>query len=152
MRFKALIKYTSQNIFDSEAEVLVNPVNCVGVMGAGLAKQFKDKYPVMFKDYQKFCKDGKLKPGLGYFWDEPGGVKIFNISTKNHWRDPSKLEWVDSGLGLLATLIDLSSIKSVSIPMLGCGLGGLDWGDVKPLIEKHFSRFESCEILVHEFM
>ena len=129
-------KYVTYSIFDSAADCLVNPVNLVGVMGGGLASEFKKRYPDMFKDYRIWCsmnpQDGAL-----HLWgppDEP--VSIINIPTKHSWRDPSELSLIKKGLiNLRMVAHRLIRIHSIAIPKLGCGLGGLDWDDVKPVIE-----------------
>lgn len=122
------------SLFDTGAVALVNPVNCVGVMGAGLALQFKRRFPSNFAAYQDDCRSGILHPGRVTLFRE-AGCWIVNFPTKDHWRDPSRLEWVESGLAYLRKVLDLDRIRSVAVPALGCGLGGLKWPDVKQAIE-----------------
>jgi O-acetyl-ADP-ribose deacetylase (regulator of RNase III) len=121
----------SGNIFASKAECLVNPVNCVGVAGAGLAKAFMEKFPNNYKAYRARCADGRLRIGAGYvFRSSLASTKVANFPTKSHWRDRSELRDIDSGLDWLLDEIDdgsLADVKSLAIPALGCGLGGLDW-------------------------
>lgn len=134
------ITKVSGNIFDSDADVLVNPVNTVGVMGKGLALQFKKKYPSMFAEYRQRCKDNKYDVGDIMLHRVPGKW-IANFPTKKHWRDKSRVEYIDIGLGVLRDVCESLVIgaKSVAIPRLGSGLGGLDFeSDVMPLITKHF--------------
>lgn len=124
-----------KNIFDSNAQALVNPVNCVGVMGAGLARQFAKRYPKMLREYQEVCRDGELKPGLMHVYRLHNQRYIINFPTKNHWREKSRLEYIVSGLEELSVVLQEYMIDSIAIPALGCGLGGLDWEDVRPLLE-----------------
>lgn len=133
-----MITYVTGNIFDSPAEVLVNPVNCVGTMGAGLARQFRERFHENYKRYLIECGHGRLLPG-GVFWFDEAGKEIANFPTKYHWRDFSKLGDIKSGLDDLVAKIAIRGVRSIAIPALGCGLGGLNWSDVKPLIERGFS-------------
>lgn len=143
-----MIEYCYGNIFDSECEALVNPVNCVGVMGAGLAKQFKDRFPWMFTEYVFHCKCSPFEPGdVTYHWKD--NIYIFNLATKDHWKDPSQLLWISYGLTNLADLIEELDIKSIAIPALGAGLGGLNWNDVKPMIEEFASNLPDVLIEVY---
>jgi O-acetyl-ADP-ribose deacetylase (regulator of RNase III) len=126
-----------RSIFESEAQALVNPVNCVGVMGRGLAKDFATIYPEMVQSYISVCRKG-FNPGEVHTWKAESGKYIINFPTKVHWRDPSKLEYIIKGLeGLLETCKKMN-IHSIAIPALGCGLGQLDWPTVKDLILKQF--------------
>lgn len=145
------MEYTPNgDIFAQDVDVIINPVNCVGVMGAGLALAFKKKYPGMMPAYEKACSAGQMKPGsvqlIGV--DRKTGRKappgeadllIANVATKDHWRDPSKLEWVDRGLEKLAGAMQSRDLRSVAVPMLGAGLGGLEWKDVRQCVDRHFS-------------
>lgn len=130
------------NIFDSEMEALVNPVNCVGVMGAGLAKQFRERFPENYEIYRSYCNREILKPGFCFAVLE-NGKWIINFPTKNHWKDKSKIEWVEEGLLFVKNNFPFS----IAFPKLGCGLGGLNWWEVKPLIEKYMEnrKYEICE-------
>ncbi len=148
-----MIIYKQGNIFEEDLEALVNPVNCVGVMGAGLALQFKNRYPDNYKFYVKAWKDGQFESGdiFCHILEGKGNPKfILNFPTKRHWRDPSKIEYIQEGLQTLAVSIQLNEIKSIGIPALGCGLGGLDWKDVKPLMDEHLSVFDDVKIIVFE--
>ncbi len=125
------------SIFDSDAEAIVNAVNCVGVMGAGLAKAFKDKYPHMNEQYVVKCRNGMLKPGkLDIYVVDSSPKYIINFPTKDHWKFPSKLDYIYTGITELLIAVHDWKIKSVAIPALGCGLGGLDWAEVRPILEK----------------
>lgn len=121
-----------QSILDSDCEALVNTVNCEGVMGAGLALQFKNKYPEMFESYRKACANGKVSVGKMDVWR--GEKIIINFPTKIEWRCPSQLWYITDGLHHLKYVIKLMKIQSIAIPALGCGLGGLSWSVVEPLI------------------
>ncbi|MCP4914612.1 MAG: macro domain-containing protein [Oligoflexia bacterium] len=138
------------NIFNSRAQVIVNPVNCVGVMGAGLAKQFKLRYPEMFKDYQKRCKEGSLKIGLPYLWKSEDRF-ILNFPTKDHWRSNSNLDEIRKGLLHVKENYKSWKIRSISFPALGCGLGGLEWHDVSQLIFDVFkSEDETLTVFIYQ--
>lgn len=137
------------DIFASSTDVLVNPVNCVGVMGKGLALSFKNKFPDMYKQYKKDCHDGKVVIGrinvYSYFEEETLDQKyIFNFPTKKHWKDNSNLAEIEEGIKDLLSKIEEYQIDSIAIPRIGCGLGGLDWeADVQPLLYKYFEEFSN---------
>lgn len=140
------------NIFTTDVEAIVNPVNCVGVMGAGLAKAFAEKFPLMELDYMEYCKTGILRPGdihtyysnLRYFrW-------IINFPTKDDWRHPSELAYIDRGMISLTNFVERLRIKSVGIPALGCGLGGLDWKDVQRVVSYHVGRLPNVDWYIFE--
>lgn len=150
--YHPLIEEIHGNIFDIDADVIVNPVNTVGVMGGGLALQFKNRFPKMFEHYKAKCKDGSLKIGsIDWFCKEvnqnTGNEKyIVNLPTKEHWKDPSKIEYIEKGIdALIELLLKDEYIKTVAIPKLGCGLGGLDWNDVKKIIIKKFEDVEEFD-------
>ena len=134
-----MISYKSGNIFTSELQVLVNPVNTVGIMGKGLAKHFKTRYPVMYDNYKIVCDNHSLKIGnLHLFRAEDKW--ILNFPTKAHWRGKSKVEYIEAGLKHFVSIYKDESIESTAFPMLGCGLGGLDWDfQVKPLMEYYLT-------------
>ncbi len=140
-------------MMQSGAEALVNTVNTVGVMGKGIALQFKEAFPNNNKAYIDACKKNELAPGkLLAMWDENlqlGKKLIINFPTKVHWRNPSKYEYIEKGLVALRELLEEKKVKSVAIPPLGCGNGGLDWNKVKPMIEKALSGLET-EVLIFE--
>ncbi len=132
-----MIEYKSGDLLKSTADALVNPVNCVGVMGKGLALQFKQQFPDNFKAYKKVCEAGQLKPGRMFITslNQIFNPKfIINFPTKRHWRDLSNLEDIESGLVALRLEVIKFNISSIAIPPLGCGLGALDWYQVLPLI------------------
>ena len=127
------------SMFHSEAAALVNPVNCVGVCGAGLAKSFKHHFSANFLVYKKACdvggvKVGKIHPITFHEISQELYRAIFNFPTKKHWKEESKLLYIESGMKSLVTKLRIHKIQSIAIPALGCGLGGLDWADVQPII------------------
>jgi O-acetyl-ADP-ribose deacetylase (regulator of RNase III)/uncharacterized protein YwgA len=128
--FKALIG----NLFESQAQTLVNTVNCVGVMGKGVAEEFKRRFPAMFKDYQLRCERKAVKLGEPYLFADLSGQRIINFPTKGHWRSSSRLADIEAGLDYLVAHADEWGISSVAMPPLGCGNGGLEWREVGPLI------------------
>lgn len=134
-----MIQYKHSNLLLSNAEALVNTVNTVGIMGKGIALQFKESFPLNFKLYQKACKAGQVQIG-SMFVTETGqftGPKyIINFPTKTDWRSNTRIEYIEEGLNDLIKIIQEKHIQSIAIPPLGCGNGGLDWKDVKPLMER----------------
>lgn len=136
-----MIEITLGNILDFKAEVLVNTVNTKGVMGKGIALAFKKRFPMMYKDYRVFCDEGKLEIGKLHVWETGLSAPkyIINLPTKDHWRQPSKIDFIDQGLAALTEWLRAHKVSSIVIPPLGAGLGGLDWKIVQPLIEKHMT-------------
>lgn len=136
-----MLEFVKGDFFKFDADVRINTVNCVGVMGAGVALAFKKKYPVMFKEYLKDCKAGLIKPGLPSVWKNDDmfskEIEIINFPTKDHWRKPSEYEYVEKGLEWLSEYLKQKNCSTITLPALGCGHGGLDWGKVKLLIEKY---------------
>ena len=124
------------DILRSTAQVLVNPVNCAGAMGAGLAKQFRNRYPQLDAQYRADCRKGLVKTGQVRLYRVSETHTVANLPTKDHWRDPSRLEYIQEGLIALNDALKNHGFTSVAIPGIGAGLGGLDWADVKPLILK----------------
>lgn len=125
---------TIGNIFESKAQTLVNTVNCVGVMGKGIALEFKKRYPQMFKEYVDMCRRGELSAGKPYYYCDLTGASVINFPTKEHWRSPSKLSYIVSGLDWFVENYDKLGITSVAFPPLGCGNGGLSWETVGPVM------------------
>jgi O-acetyl-ADP-ribose deacetylase (regulator of RNase III) len=144
-----MIEYKTGNLFEDDAEAVVNTVNCVGVMGRGIALQCKKLYPANFKAYEQACKKGDIMPGK-MFVTETGNLSspkyIINFPTKRHWRFPSRIEDIESGMQALIYLIRDMRISSVAIPPLGCGNGGLDWNDVFPLLVKYLDQLPDVQI------
>lgn len=141
--------YRRTSIFDSPAQTLVNTVNCVGVMGKGLAKEFKSREPAMFRAYKKLCDENRLEPGLLWLWRGKNSW-VLNFPTKKHWRSPSKLEWIDAGLSKFVDNYKALGVKEISFPRLGCGNGDLNWDEVKPLMESYLSDL-SIPVFIHDF-
>ena len=144
-----MITYKTGDIFKSSAQVITNTVNCVGVMGKGLALAYKKKYPEMFQDYKAKCDKGELSPTEPYLW-ENDKVQILNFPTKRHWKQDSLLSDVEAGLKYLANNYAQKGISSLALPPLGCGLGGLNWSDVKNLINKYLGPIEDLDVYVYE--
>ncbi len=134
-----MISYVQGNLFESPAQTLVNTVNTVGAMGKGIALQFKEYFPEMFDEYHQLCLDGKLKIGtLHYF--QTRHKKILNFPTKQDWRRPSKLEYIEAGLDTFVRSYADAGVHSVAFPPLGCGNGELDYADVRPLMESYLRK------------
>lgn len=133
-----MLHIVSGDLFASRASAIVNTVNCVGVMGKGIALAFKQRYPEIMPPYVKACRDGALRPGLMQFILAHDGRWVVNFPTKDHWRNPSRLDWIESGLLMLASELSERGIPSVAIPALGCTNGGLSFDDVRPLVEDVF--------------
>lgn len=144
-----MLIYHRTSIFDSQAQTVVNTVNCVGVMGKGIAARFKADYPEMFEAYRGICAKKLLEPGKLWLWKAPDRW-VLNFPTKRHWRHPSKLEWIEAGLKKFVSEHEKRGITEISFPRLGCGNGGLDWDDVRPLMEKHLSPLR-ITIYVHDY-
>lgn len=135
-----MITYVSGNLFESPAQVLVNTVNTVGVMGKGVAKEFKRIYPSMFREYQIQCEAKKFDIGNLFLYKTPHKW-ILNFPTKRHWRNPSRPCYIDKGLRKLVSIYLDAGIFSLAMPLLGCGNGELDWPiEVRPLVEKHLKN------------
>lgn len=148
-----MLEFVKGDFFDFDADIRVNTVNCVGVMGAGVALAFKKKYPEMFKEYVRQCKENEIYPGKPSVWKQEDmfskGIEIINFPTKNHWRNPSKYEYVEDGLVWLSNYLKNKDGLTITLPALGCGHGGLDWEKVKKLIIKYLEETTN-KILVFE--
>ena len=138
-----MIDFTTGNIFDVPADVRINTVNCVGVMGAGVALAFKIKYPEMFREYKRECKKGTVRPGSLHVWRSLYSEYIVNLPTKRHWREPSRYEDVEAGLVALRKFLKELGKVRVALPALGCGHGGLEWERVSQMIRHHLSGLEA---------
>lgn len=139
---------TKGDLLDSPAQGLVNPVNCVGVAGAGLARQFRDRWPVQVAQYAAFCKAGKMRPGIIHDALLPDGRKVLSVPTKRHWRDDSLPNDVAASLGGLRRYLLDTGLESVALPPLGCGLGGLSRVLVARMIQTSLSGLDA-EIFVY---
>jgi O-acetyl-ADP-ribose deacetylase (regulator of RNase III) len=129
-----MLEFVHGDMFDHAADIRVNTVNCVGVMGAGVALAFKQRYPDMFKDYQRDCKAGRVVPGKMHVWRPLDGDWIINFPTKRDWRDPSQYPDIEIGLDDLRDYLQAVGPVTVCLPALGCGHGGLDWARVSEMI------------------
>lgn len=148
-----MIKYIVGNLLESSAEALVNTVNTVGVMGKGIALQFKNEFPDNYKKYAKACKDGTFTIGQLLIVEEEsllyGKKIIINLPTKTDWRKPSEYSYIETGLKELSKEIEKRNIKSIAIPPLGAGNGGLNWERVKELMEKNLHNI-NCDIFIYQ--
>ncbi len=142
------------DLLKAPVEALVNTVNCVGVMGKGIALQFERTFPEISRPYQEACRSNQLRPGnllvipLQPTFERPLPLLIINFATKDHWRGASKLEWIEVGLAHLVQEVRTHGLKSIAIPPLGCGNGGLDWNVVRPLIEQAFENLPDVHVFL----
>lgn len=147
------MQYVKGNLLEAKTEALVNTVNTVGIMGKGIALQFKEAYPENYKVYLAACKKGELAPGTLLAVKDhtlEGDRLIINFPTKIEWFKKSQYDFIDSGLKELAKLILDNGIKSIAVPPLGCGNGGLKWDRVKPMIEKYLGGLDGVDVIVYE--
>jgi O-acetyl-ADP-ribose deacetylase (regulator of RNase III) len=148
-----MIEYRTGDVLQADTEALINTVNCVGVMGRGVALQFKNAYPANFKFYEEACERGEVRPGHMLVF-ETGQLTnpkyIINFPTKRHWRGKSRIEDIESGLKTLAEEIRKRHIHSIAVPPLGSGLGGLDWNDVRPRIEAALRGLIYVRVIIFE--
>jgi len=148
-----MIRYTTGNMLDTQAEAVVNTVNTFGVMGKGIALQFKEAYPENYTTYKAACEAKQVEVGKMFVTENhalTGPRWIINFPTKQHWRNPSKFEFITTGLQDLARVLAEKQIKSVALPPLGCGNGGLNWSDVRPEIERALAELPGVEIIVYQ--
>ena len=147
-----MIRYVTGDLLTAECEALVNSVNCVGVMGRGVALAFKRRFPANFKAYKEACDRGEIEPGRMFVLrtDELLPRYVINFPTKRHWRGRSRLDDIRNGLPALVTEIERRRIRSIAVPPLGCGLGGLDWNVVKPLIHEALAGLSDLDTVVFE--
>jgi O-acetyl-ADP-ribose deacetylase (regulator of RNase III) len=148
-----MITFRKGNLLDAPVEALVNTVNTVGVMGKGIALMFKEAFPQNFRAYEEASKRGEVRTGQMFVTESSrleGPRWIINFPSKKHWRNPSKLEWITAGLADLRRVVIDKGIRSIALPPLGCGNGGLDWADVRPEIERALSSLEDVEVVVFE--
>jgi O-acetyl-ADP-ribose deacetylase (regulator of RNase III) len=142
-------KLTTGDLLEQRVDAIVNTVNTVGVMGKGIALQFKRKWPVNAKVYEAACERGEVVPGTMFVFDNGGLVEpkyIINFPTKRHWRQPSRMSDIEAGLVDLIAQVRRLSIRSIAIPPLGCGNGGLDWDEVRPRIEAAFKELPNIDV------
>lgn len=144
---------TGDLLRQDDVDAIVNTVNCAGVMGKGIALQFKNRWPANFRAYAAACKAGAVRPGRVFIHALGALVKpsyIINFPTKDHWRGASKIEYITDGLADLVVQVKRLSIRSIAIPPLGCGNGGLEWSQVRPLIEAAFASQPEVEVRLFE--
>ena len=149
----AMIELTRGDILKADAEALVNTVNCVGVMGRGIALQFRKAFPGNFKAYKALCDRKDLHPGMLFVYDLnrlENPRYVINFPTKQHWKGKSRLEDIEAGLEALVQETRKRRIRSIALPPLGCGLGGLDWDEVRPRVEQAFRAFPEIRVLLFE--
>jgi O-acetyl-ADP-ribose deacetylase (regulator of RNase III) len=148
-----MVEFKTGDILSEGAEALVNTVNCVGLMGRGIALQFKRAWPENFQAYAAACRRREVQPGRMFVF-ETGRLTnpryIINFPTKRHWRGKSRIEDIEAGLAALVEEIRRRGIRSVAVPPLGAGLGGLDWAEVRPRIERALARLEGVQVVVFE--
>lgn len=148
-----MISFTQGNLLEADVEAVVNTVNTVGIMGKGIALMFKDRFPANFAAYARACEHEEVRIGKMFVTENRqlfGPKWIINFPTKTHWRARTKIEWIEEGLEDLVRVIKEKNIRSIAVPPLGCGNGGLDWADVQPLIVNALGNSESLEIVVYE--
>jgi O-acetyl-ADP-ribose deacetylase (regulator of RNase III) len=148
-----MIRFARGNLLEAEVEAVVNTVNTVGVMGKGIALMFKEAHPENFRLYAAACKRGEVRVGR-MFVTERGSLSgprwIINFPTKKDWRGKTRIEWIDEGLEDLRRVVRELGIRSLAVPPLGCGQGGLDWRDVRPRIEKALADLDGVDVVVYE--
>lgn len=144
-----MLIYHRTNLLNSNAQTLVNTVNCVGVMGKGIALDFKLRYPDMFRAYKRVCDAHQLEVGKLLLWQGPDHW-VLNFPTKKHWRYPSRIEWIEAGLEKFVGEYSRRGITDVSFPRLGCGNGGLKWEAVRPVMERYLANLP-INVFVHDY-
>ena len=148
-----MITFTQGNLLEADVEAVVNTVNTVGIMGKGIALMFKERFPDNFEDYARACRAGEVDVGKMFVTESTGlfGPRwIINFPTKTHWRVKTRIEWVEEGLKDLVRTIRQKNIRSIAIPPLGCGNGGLDWHDVRPAIVSALEQIDGLDAVVYE--
>ncbi len=143
-----MLIYRRTSILESTAQTLVNTVNCVGVMGKGLAKAFRARDPAMYEAYKGICERKLLEPGKLWLWQGSNGW-VLNFPTKQHWRNPSRMEWIEAGLKKFVAEHVARGITEISFPRLGCGNGNLNWDDVRPLMEHYLGKV-GITVYIHD--
>lgn len=144
-----MLTFVKGDIFKSNAQVLVNTVNCRAVMGKGLALEFRKRFPQMFEEYKKECKAGRLKIGTLHLYRSKDKW-VLNFPTKDHWRSRSKIEYIERGLQYFVEHHREWGIRSIAFPKLGCNLGGLDWQEVKEKMIGYLGNLDDIEIYIYE--
>lgn len=137
-----MISYTDTTVFNTTAQTIVNTVNCVGVMGGGIALDFRLRYPSMYLDYAERCRRGEVRTGEPYLYTSDIQSSIVNFPTKHHWKYPSRIDWIDQGLRYFVAHYQEWGVNSIAFPQLGCGKGNLNWVDVKVVMEKRLASLD----------
>ena len=148
-----MITFTQGNLLEADVEAAVNTVNTVGIMGKGIALMFKERFPRNFEAYAHACENKKVRIGKMFLNENReffGPKWIVNFPTKTHWRANTQLEWIEQGLQDLVRVIKEKNIRSIAIPPLGCGHGGLNWDEVRPLVVAALEKVEDLEAVVYE--
>jgi O-acetyl-ADP-ribose deacetylase (regulator of RNase III) len=148
-----MTEYVEGNILEADVQALVNTVNTVGIMGKGIALQFKKAYPEMFKQYERACAHGEVEIGKMHVFDRGSLFNpryVINFPTKKHWKAKSKIADIKAGLQDLIEQIKSRGISSIAVPPLGCGHGGLDWSEVQPLIVEAFEEVPDVQALIYQ--
>lgn len=148
-----MIKLVTGNLLEADAEALVNTVNTVGIMGKGVALQFRQAFPKNYEEYRRACQHNEVRPGKMFVVSSGRMVNpkyIINFPTKRHWKGKSRMEDIDRGLEDLVRVIKELGIHTIAIPPLGCGSGGLKWSDVRPRIEAALKEVPEVEVLLYE--
>ena len=148
-----MVELEQGDILQAEADALVNTVNCVGVMGRGIALQFRKAFPQNFKSYEAACERKEVRPGRMFVHETgllTGPRFIINFPTKRHWKEKSRIEDIDSGLRALTKEVKDRGIRSIAVPPLGCGLGGLNWNVVRPRIIRAFDELSEVRVLLFQ--
>ena len=138
---------SNRNIFNTQCQTIVNTVNCVGVMGKGIALEMKTRYPLMFEKYKKLCKDNLIDIGKLWLYKEPDDKWILNFPTKTHWKYESEYDYIEKGMTKFVETYKDKNIESIAFPMLGCSNGGLETKKVLEIMVKHLSK---CDNLIVE--
>ena len=136
-------------MFKSSAQTLVNTINCVGAMGKGIALEFKKRYPAMYDRYRQLCKNGLIQTGKLWLYKADDGKWILNFPTKRHWRNPSKVEYIEQGLDKFVKTYKEKGIISIAFPMLGCSNGGLDKNEILPIMQIYLEQCDGLEVEIY---
>lgn len=147
----ATIKEIRGNIFESSCQTLVNTVNCVGVMGRGIAFEYRHRFPEMYQVYATMCARGQLRPGLLHLWKAAESPWILNFPTKRHWKHPARMEYIEAGMSKFADSFQSRGITSIAFPELGTSLGGLRWRDVRESMYRHLKPLANLEVEIYHF-
>ena len=144
-----MLQFHRTSLMSVKSQTVVNTVNTVGVMGKGIAAQFKKRFPKMFAEYKAVCSRGELEAGGLWLW-KGSDQWVLNFATKKHWRSPSKIEYIEHGLQAFRTQYERLGIREIAFPRLGCGNGGLDWSDVRPLMVRYLSDLP-ISVFINDF-